>query len=114
MIIIRKPSALHSIQDLSRLPTRSSVPREEVPEGPSTVEVTDYPRPAPPGEDHPETHAHHNNDEELPRKEKKHHDMKEQKARPNLPTRDVPIANKGFGAGGRIDQPAGKGLNINA
>ncbi|KAF8673479.1 hypothetical protein AX14_005386 [Amanita brunnescens Koide BX004] len=83
--------------------------------------IPDYPRPAPPGEEHSEL-LHTGPEEEVPpKKEKRHntHDnekkMKESpmwKAETTRPTRDsVGKAGMGaFGAGGRIAQPAGKGF----
>jgi len=78
----------------------------------------DYPRPAPPSEgqqaDHRDAH-HQYQDEEQARKEKKHpsnEKMKEYahwKAETTRPTRYVQgNVMKGWGASGRIAQPAGK------
>ncbi|KAF8899357.1 hypothetical protein BD779DRAFT_1667039 [Infundibulicybe gibba] len=82
-------------------------------------EILDYPRPAPPGGEeqvHPHVHA----EEEIPlKKERKHHDneskLKElahSKGEMTRPTREHAQNGKGFGAGGRIAQPAGKGLGV--
>ena len=79
-------------------------------------EPLDYPRPAAPGEGR---HAPPHHDEEAPlRREKKHESDKKQqellsrKAEANRPTRDAVGTAKGYGAGGRIAQPAGKGFGV--
>ncbi|KAK2462857.1 hypothetical protein APHAL10511_005055 [Amanita phalloides] len=83
--------------------------------------IPDYPRPAPPGEEHPDP-LHTGPEEEVPKKEKKHnmHDNEKKirespfwKAGMTQPTRDTGAGKMGlagFGAGGRIGQPAGKGF----
>jgi hypothetical protein len=87
----------------------------------SGPENVDYPRPAVPGEenvDHPNPPLH--TDEEAPlKKEKKHSNhekekkLKEREYRKieaTMPTRDMLGGKGGFGAAGRIAQPAGRGL----
>ncbi|KAM6498862.1 hypothetical protein JOM56_006810 [Amanita muscaria] len=82
----------------------------------------DYPRPPPPGEDQPE-HLHTGGEEEVPPKKEKKHNMhdNEKKIRESpfykvemtRPTRDAGGKGGfggGFGAAGRIAQPAGKGF----
>ena len=82
--------------------------------------VPDYPRPAPPSEEHTEL-VHTAPEEEVPPKKEKRHNMhdNEKKIRESplwkvemtRPTRDTSGAGKtGFGAAGRIAQPAGRGL----
>ncbi|THU84236.1 hypothetical protein K435DRAFT_783872 [Dendrothele bispora CBS 962.96] len=93
---------------------------EPVPET-TTVELssdqeqpTDYPRPVA-GTEQQQQHApHHNhNEEEIPAKKdkKSHFDLfAHKKTEETKPTREFQAGNKGFGAGGRIAQPAGKVL----
>ncbi|PCH34335.1 hypothetical protein WOLCODRAFT_63820 [Wolfiporia cocos MD-104 SS10] len=86
-----------------------------------TTEPVDYPRPAPPGEQSP----HENHEEEVPKKEKKkgnggeEHERRLQeslhrKAEQNRPSKDGHTAKNwnAIGGGGRIGQPAGRGLGI--
>jgi len=89
---------------------------EHTPTSPTgTVDHVDYPRPAPPGED-TQGHSPHNEDEAPKKEKKKHgnHDEKKlrdanRKAEATRPTREAAGGGKsGFGAGGRIAQPAGK------
>ncbi|KAJ7238766.1 hypothetical protein B0H12DRAFT_1137093 [Mycena haematopus] len=90
---------------------------------PSVEEPLDYPRPAPPhaaAGDEPIAHVPPppHNDEEAQRKDKKHDgnerklmELEKHKAEMTRPTR-IPKNNaKGFGAGGRIAQPA-KDLHV--
>ncbi|KAF8633530.1 hypothetical protein AX15_001335 [Amanita polypyramis BW_CC] len=85
--------------------------------------IPDYPRPAPPGEEHTEVlHTHTGPEEEVPpKKERKHntHDNEKKiresplwKVEMTRPTRNALSNGKtgGFGAAGRISQPAGRGL----
>lgn len=91
---------------------------------PPTVEsdegVTDYPRPSAP---HPDD-SHTQDDERKVEREKKYHEsghdthkhvieLAKKKAEiMNQPTRESHTSSKGFGAAGRIAQPAGKELGI--
>ncbi|KAL0952065.1 hypothetical protein HGRIS_008702 [Hohenbuehelia grisea] len=73
--------------------------------------IDDYPRPAPPGEERDHAHPPPHDDEGLLKREKKQSfDAKESKLDANRPTRDLQGGHKGYGAGGRIAQPAGKGF----
>jgi hypothetical protein len=81
--------------------------------------AADYPRPAPPGEEHEHPPPPHNEEEVPLKKEKKHgnhenekklKELAHRKEEANRPTRDIQSGPKGFGAGGRIAQPAGKGF----
>ncbi|TFK42138.1 hypothetical protein BDQ12DRAFT_353883 [Crucibulum laeve] len=108
----------------------------DAPTSPTSPEITDYPRPAPPAhfqdssvstheESAPDpSHAPHKEDEILPpKREKKHtpphapppaHDIKETahwKAETTRPTREH-AGKVGAGAGVRIAQPAGKTLGL--
>ncbi|KAF9225202.1 hypothetical protein BS17DRAFT_584470 [Gyrodon lividus] len=84
------------------------------------AENTDYPRPTAQGEG--EEHVPPHNEEEAPKKEKKHghgnHDqgrLKEsayRKVAAAMPTKDHLTSKHSFGVGGRIDQPMGKTLAI--
>ncbi|KAF9049312.1 hypothetical protein BDZ89DRAFT_1154596 [Hymenopellis radicata] len=96
-------------------------PTAETTPAPKAVDdsVVDYPRPTRPpqsaSEDDGHEAPHH---EEVPKQEKKHgHDnekkMKESgyhKVEATRPTREGHFDHKGFGGGGRIAQPSGKGL----
>ena len=86
------------------------------------VENADYPRPAPQGEGDDQTqHPPPHNEEETPKKDKKHghgtHDknrLKESgygKLDATMPSKDHLGAKHGFGAAGRIGQP-GKPLAV--
>jgi len=84
----------------------------------SEAVTDDYPRPAPPGEGQIHQHEGHNQyqDEEQTGRDKKHPygKMKEYahwKAETTRPTRNAQASViKVCGAGGRIAQPAGKGI----
>ncbi|KAH9830459.1 uncharacterized protein C8Q71DRAFT_886281 [Rhodofomes roseus] len=95
---------------------------EGKPPSPSGEEPADYPRPAPPGEDGPHNHEHH---DEVPKKEKKRggggddHERRLQeslyrKAEQNRPRRDLHGAKNlnAVGAGGRIAQPIGRQMSL--
>lgn len=71
------------------------------------------------GEEH--VHPPHNNEEEVPKKDKKQgnsenekklKELAHRKADATRPTRDTQGGGKNFGAAGRIAQPAGKGLGV--
>jgi len=91
------------------------------PSPPPAEERPDYPRPAAPGEPqaHDPQHVHDDHDE-LPKKEKKQgfgsleHERKAEnlymKQEQNRPTRD--LMNTGKNTGGKINQPAGKGIGL--
>ncbi|KAH7886352.1 hypothetical protein F5I97DRAFT_1255665 [Phlebopus sp. FC_14] len=84
------------------------------------TENTDYPRPAAQGEE--QAHAPPHNEEEAPKKEKKHgHKGTEErrlqesayrKAVATQPTRDHAGGKHAFGAAGRIVQPMEKALSL--
>lgn len=84
------------------------------------TENTDYPRPAGHGEE--EAHPPPHNEEEVPKKKKHHghgnHDDNRllesayRKAEASMPTRDHVGGKNGFGAGGRISQPAAKAFGV--
>ena len=87
------------------------------------TENADYPRPGAQGEGgETETHPPPHNEEEAPKKEKKHghggHDqnrLKEsvhRKVDATAPSKDHLSSKHSFGAGGRIGQPMGKSLAI--
>jgi len=96
------------------------------PSGPATVDNqvpepasddVDYPRPAPPQD------VMHNEEHEVPKKEKRqghrNHDNEKKlrdgalrKEEANRPTKDVLGGRGGFGAAGRVVQPAGKGFAV--
>ncbi|OBZ68592.1 hypothetical protein A0H81_11551 [Grifola frondosa] len=88
---------------------------EAKPPSPTVDEPTDYPRPAPPGEQPP----HH--EEEIPKKKKQGHGGEEherrlqeslyRKAEQNRPSKDFYAGSKTTG-GARISQPAGKNLTV--
>ena len=102
-----------------------SINREQKPPSPTADnERPDYPRPAPPGEQqaHDPQHVHDDHDE-VPKKEKKRghgaveHERRLQedlmkKADLNRPSKEIGggAPGKSIGGGGRIGQPAGKGL----
>ncbi|KAH9885442.1 hypothetical protein C8Q73DRAFT_717876 [Cubamyces lactineus] len=76
---------------------------------------TDYPRPAPPGE------QQHKEEEEVPKKkqgnggdehERRIQESLYRKAEVNRPTREFKSGGKAVGGGGRISQPAGKSLSM--
>lgn len=83
-------------------------------------EAADYPRPAAQGDDQPD--ATPQKEEEAPKKEKKHdhggHNEKRMKENPShkldatRPTRDHMANKHGFGAAGRIGQPAAKMFGV--
>lgn len=87
---------------------------------PVQTENTDYPRPAGHGEE--EAHPPPHNEEEVPKKKKHHghgnHDDNRllesayRKAEASMPTRDHVGGKNGFGAGGRISQPAAKAFGV--
>jgi len=108
-----------SVSSKPRLHAASSFPTDNI----SQRENADYPRPAPPGEGEEHAQAPPHNEEEAPKKEKKHghgnHDdnrLKEsiyRKIEGTRPTRDLSSGPKNsFGAGGRIAQPSGKVFSI--
>ncbi|KIJ66618.1 hypothetical protein HYDPIDRAFT_109707 [Hydnomerulius pinastri MD-312] len=86
------------------------------------AENTDYPRPTTQGEGEEQVHAPPHNEEEVPKKEKKHghggHDerrLKEsayRKAEATMPSKSHSASKGSFGAGGRIGQPMGKTLAV--
>ncbi|KAF9236828.1 hypothetical protein BU15DRAFT_49515, partial [Melanogaster broomeanus] len=86
------------------------------------AEETDYPRPTAHEEGEEQAHVLHHNEEEVPKKEKKHghgsHDqdrLKEsvhRKVEATMPTKDNPTSHHSFGAAGRIGQPMGKALAV--
>ncbi|KAG1742688.1 uncharacterized protein EDB91DRAFT_291767 [Suillus paluster] len=88
--------------------------------GANQTENTDYPRPAGHGDE--EAHDPPHNEEELPKKKKHHghgsHDdnrLQEsayRKAEASRPTKDNVGGKSGYGASGRIAQPAGKSFGI--
>ncbi|KAF9469520.1 hypothetical protein BDZ94DRAFT_1242596 [Collybia nuda] len=105
----------------------SSKPKHHAPAEPSPVEpetapeTLDYPRPAPPGEEQVHAHPPLHTEEDNIKKDRKHgsheneqklKELAHHKAEMTRPTKDVAGGHKGFGAGGRIAQPAGKGLHI--
>ncbi|KAF7340983.1 hypothetical protein MSAN_02083700 [Mycena sanguinolenta] len=106
----------HSISTFRHRPHPAPEPAPAV--APTVAEPLDYPRPAPPqppaGE---EAIAHlpppQHNDEEAPRKDKRHDgnerklmELAQRKAEMTRPTRIQKNNTKGFGAAGRIAQPA--------
>ncbi|EPQ60183.1 hypothetical protein GLOTRDRAFT_123940 [Gloeophyllum trabeum ATCC 11539] len=81
----------------------------------------DYPRPNGQSGDH--DGAHHHNEEEIPRREKRqgHNNTEKElkirenarrKAEMNRPSKDIGFGGKDGARGGRIAQPAGKGVAI--
>jgi len=80
----------------------------------------DYPRPTAPGDGQIHHHNPPHTEEEVPSKEKhwnheselKLRDMAHRKTESTRPSKDMIGVNKGYGAGGRIAQPAGKGFNL--
>jgi len=83
------------------------------------TENTDYPRPADHGEE--QAHVPPHNEDEVPKK--KHHrhgnhddnrllESAYRKAEATRPTRDHVGGKNGFGAAGRIAQPAGKNFGV--
>ncbi|KAF5340166.1 hypothetical protein D9758_014994 [Tetrapyrgos nigripes] len=92
----------------SKAKTHASTTSEVAPEVPTEAEEpTDYPRPVA-GEQHHD--APHHNEEEKKDKKPFFDSFAHKKTEENKPTRDFQAAGKGFGAGGRIAQPAGKVL----
>lgn len=73
----------------------------------------DYPRPSAPSEERPHNDSHnHYRDEDPVKKEKRHQTrIVHTKSESTMPTREPQNLAKGFGAGGRIAQPAGKVFN---
>ncbi len=97
-------------------PARRPFSTAETTTAPKAVDdsVVDYPRPTHDGHEHEhEAPPHH---EEVPKQDKKHgHDSEKkpfayQKVEATRPTREGHFDHKGFGGGGRIAQPSGKGL----
>ncbi|KAJ3489787.1 hypothetical protein NLI96_g1876 [Meripilus lineatus] len=91
-------------------------------QSPSDKERPDYPRPAAPEQPHdPQQHPEEDHEEVPPKKEKKGHGALDherrlqeslyRKAEQNRPTKDLGMSGKNtVGGGGRISQPAGKGI----
>ncbi|KAG6815907.1 hypothetical protein H0H87_010353 [Tephrocybe sp. NHM501043] len=99
---------------------RHAAPAEPTRADPSPPAAADYPRPvhAEGAEDHPPPH---HDDEVPPKKEKKHmnhdaekhmRDLAQRKLDATRPSKDMMGGQKGFGAAGRIAQPAGKSLGF--
>ena len=96
--------------------------REAKSQSPSDKERPDYPRPAAPEQPHdPQQHPEEDHEEVPPKKEKKGHGALDherrlqeslyRKAEQNRPTKDLGMSGKNnVGGGGRISQPAGKGI----
>jgi len=106
-----KPKPLVASEAKSTTPPNATAEREH----------TDYPRPAPPNDNLAHVPQHvHDDHEELPKKDKKHgfgleHERKGQenlyiKQEQNRPTRD--LMNMGKNTGGKINQPAGKTIDV--
>ncbi|KAG6916872.1 hypothetical protein DXG01_004853, partial [Tephrocybe rancida] len=106
----------------------SSKPKHTAPAEPAPAEPSppaDYPRPVHTGtgaEDQVHAPPPHHEDEAPPKKEKKHmnhetekhlRDLAQRKVEATRPSKDsIGGHNKGFGAAGRIAQPAGKSLGV--
>ncbi|KAG5717981.1 hypothetical protein E4T56_gene1727 [Termitomyces sp. T112] len=123
------PSATHppAIKVGGRRLSVSSRPKHAATTEPTTASPsppTDYPRPVhtTTGTDE-QAHAppppHH--EDEPPKKEKRHQnhehekhlrDLAQRKSEATRPSKDLMGGNKGFGAAGRIAQPAGRSLAI--
>ncbi|KAJ7871186.1 hypothetical protein B0H14DRAFT_2724662 [Mycena olivaceomarginata] len=102
----------HSISTVRHRPHPAPEPAPAAP--PRAAEALDYPRPAPPtvaGDEVAHVPPPHNEDEAL-RKDKKHEnerklmELAQRKAEMTRPTRIPKNNGKGFGAAGRIAQPA--------
>jgi len=96
---------------ISSKPKPATVQEPQVIEEP--VEPTDYPRPAPPNEqedvrDEDKKKQGYGNNE----RERKRIEVGHKKVEDNMPTKDFGNQPKDRGAGGRIAQPAGKGLSV--
>jgi len=102
-----------------------SRPRHHVaspPRNTNEAEETDYPRPTAHGEGEEQAHVLHHNEEETPKKEKKHghgsHDQDRlnesvyHKVEATMPTKNNSGSQHSFGAAGRIGQPMGKALAV--
>ncbi|KAF4604537.1 hypothetical protein EYR40_003311 [Pleurotus pulmonarius] len=77
-------------------------------------EVIDYPRPTAPGEErsHPPPHYDETKKEKHSSHDARLKDLARAKAEATMPTKGIKSSGKGYGACGRIAQPAGKSLEV--